>query len=107
MSNETAVEVKAKQPDLNLQRIVCAAIRNKKTGLIICGPRHFDETMVKVIESYDEGLFKWADADQGFVDQYGNFLTRHEAYIIAERKHQLFGRGAPHNAGVLFSEDLY
>lgn len=91
----------------NKQKIVCAAIRNKKTGLILCGARHFDEVMQQFFVHDDKELGHWADADQGFIDQFGAFLTREEAYVIAESQDQFKGEGAPHTKGFLFSEDLY
>lgn len=86
-------------------RVVCAAIRHKITGAIICGARHFDKIMCKQIEGPKIGV--WADADQGFIDQFGNFMTRQEAYVIAEKNGQFFGKDAPHEKGCLYSEDLY
>lgn len=91
-------------------RVVCAAIRNKRTGLILCGPRHFDKTMVMLIrQSIVNPKFNesWADADQGFVDQFGNFLGRREAYVIAEKNGQLLDERPSHTKGCLYSEDLY
>lgn len=84
------------------QRVVCAAIKHKESGLIICGARHFDEVMVKLIQDREES---WATADQGFIDQWGNFLTRQEAFTIAKRMEQI--RDVPNIEGTLFSEDLY
>lgn len=92
-------------PNLETQMVVCAAIRHARTEQIVCGARHFDLVMQQFIQEGKEG--EWADADQGFIDQWGNFLDRHEAYIIAERRGQLKGHGAPHVRGTLFSEDLY
>jgi len=93
------------KPIPELQRVVCAAIRHKQTQLVLCGARHFDYIMLNHISETE--LEGWADADQGFIDQWGNFLTRQEAYIIAERQGQLTAQGAPHTKGILYSEDLY
>lgn len=90
-----------------LQKIVCAAIRHARTGLVITGARHFDEVMCKVIEALPKvSISDWADSDQGFIDQWGNFLDRQEAYKIALAKDQ-YKPYEPYTPGVLYSEDLY
>ncbi len=85
--------------------VVCAAIRNSY-GLIICGPRHFDETMHRLLSVSETSGGDWADAEQGFIDQYGTFLTREEAWIVAEKagqiKYRVGGDGKK-----LYSENLY
>lgn len=91
-------------PDPNIQRIVCAANKNKKTEKIVCGARHFDKLMLHSIIEDPQG--SWLDCEQGFVDQYGNFLNREEAYIIAQRQGQLMPHKS-HITGTLYSEDLY
>jgi hypothetical protein len=47
-----------------------------------------------------------SDWEQGFVDQYGNFMTREEAWEIAQAAGQIRRPegGAP---GTLYSEHLY
>lgn len=87
-------------------RVVCAAIKNKRSGLIVTGARHFDMVMhavLKAIKKEDDELNDWLDAYQGFIDQRGNFLTRQEAHDIAVRQEQ----ASPQIPGVLYSEDLY
>jgi hypothetical protein len=49
---------------------------------------------------------EWRGAEQGFIDQYGRFLTREEAYVIAEKAGQI-KYGPEHSRGTLYSEDLY
>lgn len=83
-------------------KIVCAAIRNKRTGLIICSPRHFDYVTACVIEAMNQSG-DWADADQGFVDNYGKFFDRIEAKEIAVAS----GQVSENEVQRLFSEDLY
>lgn len=89
--------------DRTKQRVVCAAIM--KHDVIVCGPRHFDETMHTIIRllPFDEGHFR--DAEQGFVDQRGRFLTREQAFTIAADEGQIIED--PNIPGHLFSEDLY
>ncbi len=87
------------------QRIVCAAIRNKR-GLIICGARHFDVCMKNQIE---KSTGWWGDPSQieeGFIDNKGTFLNRNEAYLIAFKNNQILRRvGGDKNT--LYSENLY
>jgi hypothetical protein len=48
----------------------------------------------------------WRDADQGFIDQRGNYLSREEALVIAKEQNQILRRcGGDHRE--LFSENLY
>jgi hypothetical protein len=85
------------------RRIVCAAIR-RNDGQIIVGPRHYDQTMRNHIRDIDKA--DWADAEQGFIDQYGKFWTRQEAYLIAESADQFKGP-YDNRCGILYSEHLY
>ena len=86
-------------------RIVCAAIRVDDE--IIWGARNFDEIMYIQIDRKDEEhRLKWRKAEQGFIDQFGNFLTREEAYIIAERNNQIIN-SIGYKGNKLFSEHLY
>jgi hypothetical protein len=45
--------------------------------------------------------------DQGFVDQFGQFLTRKEAWIVAEEQDQIRRLCYANQKGYLFSENLY
>ena len=86
------------------QRVVCAACKYDN-GVMLVGPRHFDAVMRDQYERYgltqDEGK-----CVQGFLDQYGNFLTREEAHKIAvangQRRYRCGG-----DETRLFSENLY
>ena len=83
--------------------IVCAANKNKSSGRIICGPRHWDNIMrSQKLETEDFG--QW---DQGFINQFGEFLTREEAWIIAEKNNQIKKLCFDNQTGYLFSENLY
>lgn len=86
----------------NPQRVVCAALR-LGSGSIVCGPRHFDKTMHGQIAATS---LNWAQAEQGFVDQYGAFLTRKEAWDVAKRQDQI-RRDSTKSVGTLYSEHLY
>lgn len=83
-------------------RVVCAAVR-LKLGVVVCGPRHFDATMRKLIEQLRLTV---SGAEQGFVDQFGNFLTRERAWDIAKAQGQIRTENSI-CTGTLYSEDLY
>ena len=100
----TEIIIPQMKPIPELQRVVCAAIKHKRSGKIICGARHFDIIMQQQLTEDEFGV--WADAEQGFIDQWGTFLTRQEAHDIAIRQNQCIN-GKPHLDGILFSEDLY
>jgi len=93
------------------QRIVCAA--NKLSdGTILLGIRHWDmfihdqmDMLLKVWGTESEiSLIK--GHEQGFADQFGKFLTRKEAYIIAKDNGQII-RDIGYEADELYSEHLY
>lgn len=101
-------------------RIVCAANRHNQSLIIVCGARHFDSVMEHVIK-HNGGYPYWNDCECGFIDQYGNFYTREEAWIVANENGQIakriegvytdeFGqirKGVEVNEGILYSENLY
>lgn len=105
------------KPDYTVtpQRIVCAANQHKD-GAVIIGIRHFDDTMRATIDlrkeiNPDED---WYGCDQGFVDQFGNFLDRETSWLIACASNQIFrlvGGQTKEDLGKagikLFSENLY
>jgi hypothetical protein len=86
------------------QRVVCAAMRNKE-GLIVCGARHYDTVMRALIPELG-GRKAWIGAEQGFIDQFGVFLTREEAHVIATEQEQI-RRRCGGDKETLFSENLY
>lgn len=106
----------------NTQRIVvCAAIRRPSDFTVICGPRHGD--CLNKIKSFGKGepAERW---ECGFVDQDNVFMTRGEAWIVANEALQIrrpFGfersyskqekpleeKDVPNSHKLLFSENLY
>lgn len=101
-----------------LQRIVCAANRYKLNGWLVVGPRHFDNVMREQIRRSTNADFYNAAWEQGFIDQWGNFLTRGEAWRIAVCQNQIrryvgsqFELGANNSESFLhqelYSENLY
>jgi hypothetical protein len=89
--------------------VVCAAVKLRTTrGMFIAaGPRHFDAVMREQIDiAMDRRNFSLAD-DQGFIDQWGVFMSREEALIVAYYAKQLGRRPKGYPLHELFSEDLY
>lgn len=86
------------------RRVVCAACRNIETGEIILGPRHFDETMRSHLKDKKQShlLYK----DQGFIDQWGVYMDRKEAHIVAKAAGQIVRRCGGDD-DTLYSENLY
>ena len=84
--------------------IVCAA--NRIDGLIICGARHHDSIMRAVYSNLGLGNVKtYSREEQGFIDQYGQFVTREDAaFIVKANKQHLRD---PEVGDKLFSENLY
>ncbi len=108
------------KPAHPIRMVVCAANRNVRTGQLALGPRHFDPSMRRQIDAYVTGELtlrpqlgmgdryrqEWRTANQGFIDQHGQFMTREEAWVVALAAGQV--RYGPHLAGGrLDSSDLY
>lgn len=94
------------------RRVVCAAIR-AADGEVLLGIRHYSADMHRQIgQRVDGHKFKHRlDEDQGFVDQNGVFMPRHEAYQVAWMAGQHINEDAcgEHLDGTpkLYSEGLY
>lgn len=81
------------------RRIVCAA--NLIGARIVLGVRHWDALMHEAAKHADDG-----PETQGFVDNFGKFLTREEAWSVALAAGQIIHRCG--GDGVeLYSENLY
>lgn len=99
------------KPPEGAEVIVCAAIRLHDE--IICGARHYDSIMHKQIRISEDRRKYWYDnkhlVEQGFIDQFGRFYSRTEAWKIATVKGQIKRRccGDTAEGGTLFSENLY
>ena len=87
--------------------IVCAAMRDTKTGKVICSVRHWDELSRQRFNSQEEAMD--FDDEQGFVDNKYQFLIRTEAWQVAEAAGQIKRRcgGDTADGGTLYSENLY
>jgi hypothetical protein len=87
------------------RRVVCAANRDA-SGVVILGVRHWDAFMHAQADS-----LPWiaGSHEQGFIDQLGDFMDRHEAWQVAEAAGQIIRRvgGDDADGGTLYSENLY
>lgn len=97
----------------NINRIVCAA--NKlPDGTLILGVRHCGEVMINIKEKLGTEDKVWWESEQGFVDKFGEFKSREEAWLIACEADQIIhlcGNQSEDDIGQdgveLFSENLY
>lgn len=89
--------------------VVCSACKSQCGELMLIGARHYDSLMHKTMKALEGAGYKWTAGEQGFVDQYGEFMTREEAWIVARASGQIRRRvgGDTLNGGRLFSENLY
>lgn len=87
--------------------VVCAAC---KTGdVILCGARHWDAVMrhqLAVMQSFGSSM-KAHLFEQGFINQFGEFLTRKEALQVVKESGQPFDVKRNGSDTELFSEGLY
>lgn len=87
------------------RRVVCAAVRKLDEGIVICSARHFDARMcmqIFYLQLPYEGIW-----EQGFIDQWGVYMSREEALVVAEAQNQVIRKTGGLNSKELFSEDLY
>ena len=96
---------------VSTRRVVCAAIR-AADGELLLGIRHYSADMRRQITARHDGeKFKHRhDEDQGFVDQRGVFMSREDAYIVADEQGQVWdwkACGDGLNGRKLYSEGLY
>lgn len=87
------------------QVVVCAACR--KEDITLAGARHFDKVMISQAKAI--GCKHTHDFEEGFIDQFGDFLTREEAMKIALAAGQKVDikRGCGGDENALYSEGLY
>ena len=108
-------------------RVVTAANRDRESGLIVVGARHFDHIMRAQMfalsgtehsiasdwqnTDFSEYLStdsKWKSSEQGFIDNYGDFLTRAEAYVVAKHADQFTNQWKTNDhENYLFSENIH
>lgn len=104
------------KPDLELERIVCAANAyyfNDGSSVEFLGVRHCDDIMYDSIVDYEGGhgvdLLGDKVEVQGFWTNRHRFVTRTEAFKIAFDAKQIIRRvgGDAADDGTLYSENLY
>jgi hypothetical protein len=87
--------------------VVCAACR--VYGVVFCGARHWDKVMGKQLDAmsseYRETMPR--NEEQGFINQFGEFLTREEAMRIVKENGQPFDKDRNGDDKELYSEGLY
>lgn len=85
------------------RHVVCAACQ-WEDGLIVTGVRHFCPIMRAQIARMDPK--PQTKHEQGFVDQWGNFMSRDEALTVVKMNKQPLRH--PHDEWeTLYSENLY
>lgn len=90
------------------QVVVCAACR--RGSITIAGARHFDKVMRSQLEAISgDNLHFGHNWEEGFIDQFGDFLTRGEAMAIALAAGQKVDIecGCGGDKELLYSEGLY
>lgn len=94
------------------RRVVCAV--NRYRSFILLGPRHWDATMRKQKSEMDLLEVASEHFEQGFINTWGDFLTREEAWMAASHNNQIFrfvGSQLATDVGIagtqLYSENLY
>lgn len=89
--------------NFSMRRVVCAAIRNTVTKVIIPGPRHcFCRRLIAQL--FPMGNQSRGFSEEGFIDQDGKFMTRKEALKVARKAGQI---GASYLDKELYSSCLY
>lgn len=74
--------------------IICSGVKYKNH--VIAGRRHSDafSTLETLLDKEVYNSIKREDIVCGFIDNWGDFHTREEAWIIADKANQIkFGRG--------------
>lgn len=88
------------------ERVVCAACRDDR-GIIVTGARHLDSVMRNQIHFITDTPTDFTHPDnQGFINQWGQWLSREEAHVIATKRGQIIRRCGG-DEKTLYSENLY
>ncbi len=70
----------------------------------MCGARHCDSVMRGQFKAIGQ---KYSPENEGFIDQFGVFMTREEAWVVANEAGQITRRVGGDGRGRLYSENLY
>ncbi len=87
-----------------VNRIVCAAML-MKDGSVVTGVRHFSPDMRHILQKAYGNQYHLEVQEQGFINNKGQFVSREDAWAIAEANGQIFREVS--TPGTLFSENLY
>lgn len=85
------------------ERIVVCAANKMPDGHLLIGARHWDSLMH---EQANRLGYKGGDEEQGFIDQFGVFMSRDEALKVASKNGQQLKRPVD-TYETLYSENLY
>lgn len=89
-----------------MRRVVCAACRFPD-GIIVLGARHWDPLMSASYRAFASAHdLERKEEEQGFIDQYRVFMSREEAWEVANAAGQIIRRVGG-DEGCLYSENLY
>ena len=86
--------------------IVCAAAMSPK-GHVVASIRHGDDHFYNQVNGSTRASKHYHEWEQGFLTNTGSFVTRKEAWIIAERKGQIRNNLPCDSSKELYSENLY
>jgi hypothetical protein len=96
------------------RRVVCSACKlvNWETGeeALLIGPRHFDSVMREQWNRLNSTAKLWVEPEeygQGFIDQWGVYMDRREAWDVAMKAGQVIFTAGGCEGPRLFSENLY
>ena len=87
-----------------VRQVVCSAVFVSGAPSLVVGVRHYD-TLMRLQLSAIGGLDDSSDV-QGFVDQFGVFLTRQEAMLVVKESGQPFKPEHCHSETDLYSEGI-
>ena len=87
------------------ERIVSAANRSPE-GLVVMCVRHGCDLFFGVVDKMFDEDKRYLDWEQGFVTNKYRFVSREEAWVIAEKQGQII-RDHDLCVGTLYSEHLY
>jgi histidinol phosphatase-like PHP family hydrolase len=87
-------------------RVVCAAIR-AADGELLIGIRHYSADMHNQMSKRSDGdkFYHRGGRNQGFVDQFGVYMDRREAFDVAMKAGQIINMNACTHE--LYSEGIY
>jgi hypothetical protein len=90
------------------RRVVCAALYDLELDMCVLGARHCDMSMHYTICAMPNDIRdQLRHGEQGFIDQWGKFMNRKEAFEVATAAGQIIQKTGNPDSKELFSEDIY